>query len=455
MNFEAAFAPGAQLGDYRIVRLLGQGAAGAVYEVIKTSVAKRMALKVLHRALGHSGDDLRRFEREAMIAGAIEHPNVMQVFDVGEHDGHYFMAMEYLEGETLLARLEREGALPVRAVADLFVPIASALGAVHDQGVVHRDLKPGNIFLVAKRPGVVEPKLLDFGVIKDLSGIVGGDMTRAHSMVGSPSYMSPEQAEQSRALDARSDQFTLGSILWECLVGRKLFDGDTLYQVLFKIADDPITPPRALRADVPPDLDAVVLRALARDPAQRFASVRELGVALLPHCSDHVRAVWQHELLASVGIAPAEDHPRELDDAPTTMVSRASLGPPMAFPGGETLRPASLPAASPPRPRRALRAVAAVLALGALGLTAAALTLREPAPVTAAVSAPPTAPARPRPAPPAAALDASVARPAPAVARPAPAVARAVTPTPAAPVTPPRHRAHRRTAGVKGARAPR
>lgn len=302
-NSDTTFPPGAQVGDYRIVKHLGEGASGAVYEVIKGTVAKRMALKVLHRTLATNDEDLLRFEREAMIAGAIEHPCVVQVFDVGEFDGHYFMTMELLAGETLLDRLKRDGTLSVRELADLFVPLASALGAVHDQGVVHRDLKPGNIFLVTRRPGVIEPKLLDFGVIKDLSGIVGGDMTRAHSMVGSPSYMSPEQAEQARAIDVRSDQFTLGSIIWECLIGRKLFDGESLYYVLFKITNDDIAPPGSLRADVPPEVDALIMRLLERDPAKRFASVREVGVALLPYCSEHVRAVWREDLASALGLS--------------------------------------------------------------------------------------------------------------------------------------------------------
>jgi serine/threonine-protein kinase len=313
-----SFPPGTQLGDYRIVRPLGRGASGAVYEVLKVSVAKRMALKVLHRSLTDGGDDKMRFEREAMIAGAIEHPNVVQVFDAGRHEGHYFMTMELLSGETLLERLERVGKLPVHELADLFVPLMSALGAVHDQGIVHRDLKPGNIFLVAKRPGVIEPKLLDFGVIKDLSGIVGGDITRAHSMVGSPSYMSPEQAEQASSIGVQSDQFTVGSILWECLVGRKLFDGDSLYQVLFKIADDPITPPSELRHDVPKDLDEIILRALQRNPAHRFESVRELGGHLLAYCSEPVRALWREEF------SPYMPDDPSFDDARTSLMPTVS-----------------------------------------------------------------------------------------------------------------------------------
>ena len=242
------FAPGARFGAYQIVRPLGKGASGAVYEVVKSAVNRRMALKVLHRSLTQSEDDLVRFGREAVIIGALEHPNIVQVFDVGELDGYCFMTMELLEGETLEDRLRREGMLSVRELCDLFVPLMSALAAVHERGVVHRDLKPGNIFLVSRRAGVVEPKLLDFGVVKDLTGAVGGDITKAHAMVGSPSYMSPEQAERAHAIDARSDQFTVGAILWECLVGRKLFDGDSLYHVLFRIAEETITPPRAPRS---------------------------------------------------------------------------------------------------------------------------------------------------------------------------------------------------------------
>ena len=326
---EARLAAGAQFGAYRVVRPLGEGAAGAVYEVIKTSVGKRMALKVLHRSLHGDGDDLVRFQREAMIAGAIEHPNVVQVFDVGELDGHRYMAMELLEGETLEDRLKRDGPLPIRDVADLFVPLMSALGAVHDQGIVHRDLKPGNIFLVARRPGVVEPKLLDFGVIKDLTGIVGGDITSAHAMVGSPAYMSPEQAERPNAIDVRSDQFTVGSILWECLIGRKLFEGESLYQVLFQVAEGPIPPPASWRHDIPASLEAAVLRALERDPAKRFGSARELGAALLPHCAEHVRAVWRDELAPFAPPEPAVEREAYDDDERTRMI-------PAAEPGGAT-----------------------------------------------------------------------------------------------------------------------
>ncbi len=319
-GIEGELTPGTMVGDHRIVRRLGDGASGAVYEVVKGSVAKRMALKVLHRSLATNDDDLLRFEREAMIAGAIEHPNVLQVFDVGEYEGHYYMTMELLEGETLHDRLAREKTLAVRELADLFVPLMSALGAVHDQGIVHRDLKPGNIFLATKRPGVVEPKILDFGVIKDLTGIVGGDMTRAHAMVGSPSYMSPEQAEQSKAIDVRSDQFTVGAILWECLVGRRCFDADTLYALLFKIAEAKVPAPSSLRPDVPSALDAVILRAMAREPGDRFASVRELGAKLLPFASDHVRTLWREDYAAWIDAETSADAADEDADSVTSVI---------------------------------------------------------------------------------------------------------------------------------------
>jgi serine/threonine protein kinase len=281
-----------------------------------TKFSKRMALKVLHHSLLDSEDDLLRFEREAFVTGTIEHPNIVQVYDIGEHEGHRFMAMEFLEGETLQDKLTREGTLTIRELADLFVPLLSALGVVHDRGIVHRDLKPGNIFLANRRHGRPEAKLLDFGVVKDLSGIVGGDMTKAHAMVGSPSYMSPEQSESPKAIDVRSDIFTLGSILWECLIGYRLFDGESLYQILFKIADAPIQNPRSIRHDVPEDLDALIMRALERDPEKRISSAREMGALMLAHCSEQVCTTWRVELMAALG----EDMIDEMDGA-TKMIS--------------------------------------------------------------------------------------------------------------------------------------
>jgi eukaryotic-like serine/threonine-protein kinase len=312
----ASLTPGTQFGAYQIVKSLGHGAAGDVYEVFKSSVGKRMALKVLHHSLLDSEDDLLRFEREAFVTGTIEHPNIVQVYDIGEHEGHRFMAMEFLEGETLEDKLRREGTLTIRELADLFVPLLSALGVVHDRGIVHRDLKPGNIFLANRRHGRTEAKLLDFGIIKDLSGIVGGDMTKAHAMVGSPSYMSPEQSENPKAIDVRSDIFTLGSILWECLVGSRLFDGESLYQILFKIADAPIQNPRSIRHDVPEDLDALIMRALERDPEKRLSSAREMGALMLAHCSEQVCTTWRVELMAALG----DDMVDEMDGA-TKMIS--------------------------------------------------------------------------------------------------------------------------------------
>jgi serine/threonine-protein kinase len=357
---KARLTAGAQFGAYRVVRLLGEGAAGAVYEVVKTSLGKRMALKLLHPSLHGEGNDLLRFQREAMIAGTLEHPNVVQVFDAGECDGLRYIAMEFLEGETLEARLAREGPLPVREVADLFVPLLSALGAVHDRGIVHRDLKPGNIFLVTRRPGMVEPKLLDFGVVKDLSGIVGGDITRAHAMVGSPAYMSPEQADRPDIVDVRSDQFTMGAILWECLIGRKLFQGDTLYQVLFQVAEGPIPPPASWRHDVPAAFDAVVMRALERDPARRFASVRAMGAALLPHCSEHVRTLW-HDEFAPYAPAAVPTEAVYDDDQPTKMIptgydSASGMRAPLSAPSTPGLAPPQVSASlvapfAPPVPR--------------------------------------------------------------------------------------------------------
>jgi serine/threonine protein kinase len=292
---DEALAPGATFGAYEIVRRVGQGAFGVVYEAVRRPIGKRVALKVLRAKGGLPIETMTRFVREAQTAAKLAHPHIVDVFDVGVHEGTPFLAMEYLEGETLAARIAREGALGAGVVADVMVPVVSAVAMVHEAGVVHRDLKPENLFLTVPRPGLLHPKLLDFGIARTAEGERGPSLTRSHAILGTPYFMSPEQIERSRDVDARSDQWALGVILYQSLTGALPFYSDSLLAVLTRVAAGRFEPLRALVPAVPEALERAVARALSLDPADRFPTVRDLGRALLPFASPAVRMSWSAE----------------------------------------------------------------------------------------------------------------------------------------------------------------
>ncbi len=282
--------PGAEFGPYSIIRQVGRGAFGVVYEARRNPLKKRVALKILHEHVLSSPDAVTRFQREIMSAAQVEHPHVIQVFDGGVRDERGFLAMEFLEGETLAERLKRERALATEDVVDVMLPIASALDAVHNAGVVHRDIKPGNIFLVRHVTGVAYPKLVDFGIAKLVSDEL--DLTQTHSWLGTPFYMSPEQVRQSKSVDARSDQWSLAVVLYEALTGEKPFRAEVLLDLLESITTRSPQAPSQVRPGVPAGLDAVIARMMERDPARRYPSMRAAGTALWPFASPPVRALW-------------------------------------------------------------------------------------------------------------------------------------------------------------------
>ncbi len=290
-----ALPAGAVFGPYEIVRKLGQGSFGMVYEAVRTPLGKRVALKVLRAQAVFPVETLTRFVREAQTAARLTHPHIVDVFDVGVHAGTPFIAMEYLEGETLSARISREGRLSPRDVANIMVPVLSAVAKVHDAGIVHRDLKPENLFLTVPRPGVIHPKLLDFGIARVAEDKASPAITRTNSILGTPYYMSPEQIQRSRSVDARSDQWALGVILYEALSGALPFDGETLLAVLSRVAAGAPPPLRTLVPTIPEALDEAVTRALSVDLERRYPSVRELGRVLLPFASTAVRTSWSTE----------------------------------------------------------------------------------------------------------------------------------------------------------------
>jgi serine/threonine-protein kinase len=236
-----------------LVRRLGQGGMGSVWLARHTALGTLCAVKLIHEAAAHSPDLRARFEREARTAAQLRSPHVVQIFDRGEWQGVPYIAMEYLEGEDLAQRLERLGVLSPRETFAIAVHVGRALSKAHAAGLVHRDLKPGNIFIV--RDGDREiAKVLDFGVAKVReTGLDGA--TKTGMLLGTPFYMSPEQTRGSKDIDHRSDLWALAVVVYECLTGQLPFQADTLYDLFARIVTAPLpVPSRA--APVPPGFDA-------------------------------------------------------------------------------------------------------------------------------------------------------------------------------------------------------
>jgi serine/threonine-protein kinase len=279
---------GSVLGDrYKILRRVGEGGMGIVYEAEHIVIEKHVALKVLRDDFGSRPDVVERFRQEAKSASRIGHENIVDISDFGETpSGASYFVMEMLDGEELADRLAREGTIdPARAVS-ILIQCCRALGAAHQKGIVHRDMKPENIFLIERAGTRDFVKIVDFGIAKmsdiETAGAPGRKLTKTGMIFGTPEYMSPEQAA-GKPLDHRVDVYALGVILFEVLTGRVPFLGDTFMGVLTQHMFDPVPPLREInaRVQVSPALEAVLFRALAKDSDQRFQSMDELARALL------------------------------------------------------------------------------------------------------------------------------------------------------------------------------
>ncbi|HEY3452060.1 MAG TPA: serine/threonine-protein kinase [Myxococcales bacterium] len=281
--------PGSQVGKYRLVQQLGQGGMGCVFEAVHVELSKRVALKTLHPQLAGGSEQRDRFLREGRAAARLRHPHVVEVFDAGEDDGVMYLVMELLEGEDLGQLLDRESRLSVERSVDLMLPVLAAVATVHEQGIVHRDLKPGNIFLARDPYGALHPKVLDFGISRLRAD---SNLTPAGDVLGSPRYMSPEQTVGLAELDARSDQFSLGVILYELLAGELPFAGSDLIEVLQAIREAQAPPLREKVPGLPLEIERAVMRSLAREPDDRFASVFDLGKALVGFAGERGRVLW-------------------------------------------------------------------------------------------------------------------------------------------------------------------
>ncbi|HEY2405785.1 MAG TPA: serine/threonine-protein kinase [Polyangiaceae bacterium] len=289
--------PGQIIQDkYRIVRLIGQGGMGEVYEGENISIARRVAIKVLLSYAATSADTVQRFEREAQAAGRIGNDHILEVLDLGTlPTGDRFMVMEYLDGEPLNGRIERLRRMTPQQIIPIITQALAGLSAAHAAGIIHRDLKPENLFVLKQKAGVPDyVKIIDFGISKfNTLTSEGMKMTRTGSVMGTPYYMSPEQANGSAEADNRSDLYAMGVILYEAVTGAVPFDGKTFNELLFKIVLSEPPPPRRLVPEMDPVFEAIVLKAMARDVTARFQSCEEFSQALSGYLAGHAPAFRQ------------------------------------------------------------------------------------------------------------------------------------------------------------------
>ncbi|MEZ4225976.1 MAG: serine/threonine-protein kinase [Polyangiaceae bacterium] len=292
---EGELPPGTTVGQYVIEKRIGAGGMGEVYQALHTGLNKRVAIKTLRSEHAHNEVVLGRFLREGQVASRIRHPNVVDITDVGVIGDTPCMVMEYMQGESLGDLLKREKKLRVSELVDWMLPVIAAVHAAHQQGVVHRDIKPANIFLAKAWSGEVTPKVLDFGISKVLEDPAEVTRSSGSSFLGSPHYASPELARGDQDLDAKSDQYALGVVLYEAATGARPFaDKATSFMALmYAIAGGHFPPPTDHDPDLPPGFEVAVLRAMATRKEDRFPSVRELGAALLSFASPRALLLWE------------------------------------------------------------------------------------------------------------------------------------------------------------------
>lgn len=302
-------------GKYRIDARLKEGGMGTVYRGTHVLMEKTVAIKVLRPSLAADEKIVARFSREARAASRISHPNALSVTDFGEDDsGHVFLVMEFLSGKTLKQVIREEGPLPLQRVVDITRQIGDALNAAHSQGVVHRDLKSDNIMLLDTMTGD-HAKVLDFGIAKinEPEGNVDTSLTAPNLVIGTPQYMSPEQCSQETEIDARSDIYSLGVILYEMLVGHVPFSGESPTMVMMKHLQEPVPSVLDERSDVPAAVARVVARAMAKVRDNRYQSVADLVEDLtIAGGMTIYRTVSPAATSASPGSAVITDEPDEV-----------------------------------------------------------------------------------------------------------------------------------------------
>ena len=298
--------------QYRVVRLIGRGGFAEVYEVVDADLQRRLAVKVLRADLPWTAATISRFKQEARAIARLNHPNTVRIHFVGEGEGLVYYAMPYLEGRTVADLLKTEGPLTAEHVLRIVEPVLEALQHAHDHGLVHRDVKPENILIES---GTGRPLLVDFGIVKYLDG--PAHLTEAGFIVGTPLYMSPEQALGSQSVDARSDLYGMGAVLFQLLTGAPPFEGTDSQEIVGRHISEPVPSANLSRDGIPPWISGIVLRCMAKHPDDRFPTARAVLEA--------IRAAKGE--LRSAGLDPVTLLPRA-DETPTEAmpVTRGARG---------------------------------------------------------------------------------------------------------------------------------
>lgn len=331
---EERFGPGMEIaGRYRLEELLGKGGMGEVWRAEHLALHAPVAIKLIDPGAMSDPTALQRFMQEARAAAALQSPHVVRTTDFGIDGSVPFIAMELLQGESLQRRLERETRLSPAFTARVIRHVARAIQKAHDAGIVHRDLKPDNVFIVNTEDEELV-KVLDFGVAKAVGGVLGEGhgSTRTGALLGTPFYMSPEQAQGERSIDHRSDLWSLGVIAFECMTGRLPFEGAGVGGIVVKICTAPIPVPSSL-TPVPHGFDAWFQRALERDPDARFANAKQMADALVAVLTPEAGATGQYVPVSPAPVGPnamlAQPHYSPGLDRTTGQTSAADIDIPM------------------------------------------------------------------------------------------------------------------------------
>ena len=425
---------GESFDGYVIESVLGKGGMGFVYKARQTALDRHVAIKTLLPQHLDKAEYLARFLREGKAATRIRSRHVVQVYDVRQRGDVPYLVMEFLEGVPLDEHIAKGGAMEPELAVEVMLAVCDAVAAAHRVGVIHRDLKPANVFLTRAEDGSLEPKVVDFGISRLQDSIGDGLQTGSQALLGTPAYLSPEQIRGSRHVTERSDQYALGVILYECLTGRLAFPDNDFFVLIARIGMGEFEAPRKLRPELSEALEAVLLRAMARDPSARFDSVSSLGAALLPFANDRVRARWSSVFGVASDGAVSERPSSEAALAET--IVRSSSPQPAAHdspaPLRSTLGGATRPLPEQPRKRErrwllwagapaiTLVLIAAFRMLRPAHPTAPGVHPASPSPSVAALSdaGGPAVTVAPQPPPVAAAVSASpVEDPAPVIER--------------------------------------
>lgn len=322
---------GTVLGPYRVIELIGSGGMARVYRAHHSALERDVAIKVLPAAYASDPAFLERFQQEARTVAHLRHPNILEVFDFGEYDGQPYIVMEFMAGGTLAGRLGQP--MPLAEAIPIVSDVAAGLDHAHDHGVLHRDIKPGNVFFDGEGRAVVG----DFGLAKIMEA--AKSLTTAGTTLGTPEFMSPEQA-LGRTLDRRTDVYSLGAVVYMMLTGRVPYSGDTPLSTMFAHVQQPLPPPRSLNPALPESVEDVIIRSLAKEPADRFATTGGLAQSLKMAAgslySEPRSHPWQTVATAPPSSPAFGDRPvsRPPSQAPVEVSEEDDLPPAPSVPAG-------------------------------------------------------------------------------------------------------------------------